>query len=201
MRDAGNGGSLTRESAAVVAEGRAKMTDTFSDFIELIESPALKQIAAHWQRAKGTRKMPGWSDIKPAAIYRHLSLVWSYKYDLDKEEFTARLAGEHITQLFGKGFRGLPLSEAHPPEAFPWVYGICKRVVSEPALYEYRGQVFKQLGRVGLGERIMLPLSTDGLIGDGILGATEYNLTSGGSISAVAPSDEVERWFSLTEPS
>jgi hypothetical protein len=141
--------------------------------------------------------MPAWSDICPAKIREQLPIVWSYRFDRSARTFTARLAGDRITQIFGKGFRGLPLEEAHPPEAYPAIYALCERVVSEPALYRRQGHIFEQLGRAGAGERIMLPLSADGIHTDGIFGASEYRCHGAWEESATQATSDVEEWFAV----
>jgi hypothetical protein len=141
--------------------------------------------------------MPSWPDIRPAQIYAQLPIVWSYKFDRKTGKFTGRLAGDRITQIFGKSFRGLPLAEAQPPEAYPSVYALCERVVMEPALYRRRGPIFKHLGRPGYGERIMLPLSSDGVLGDGILGATEYRHPRNGGDIPIPNTADGEEWLPL----
>lgn len=77
------------------------------------------------------------------------------------------MSGDRIVEIFGKNFRGLSLSEIHPAESVPRIFRLFKRVVSEPALQEFRGTVFNQLNRVGIGARILLPLSTEGVMADG----------------------------------
>lgn len=126
-----------------------------------------------------------------------MPIVWAYNFDYGTRKFTARLAGDQISQIFGKSFRGLPLEEAHPPEAYPAIYALCERVVTEPALYRREGRIFEQLGRAGRGERIMLPLSTDGMHADGILGASEYRRPRILEEEAARVTSDVEEWFSI----
>lgn len=128
---------------------------------------------------------------------KQLPIVWAYAYDPDTEQFTGRLAGDKITQIFQKNFRGIQLAELHPPEAVGWIYHLLKRVVTEPALYHYEGQVFRQLERYGSGERIIMPLSSDGTQTDGLLGATEYTLHPGIAVTITAPSKQGEQWFPI----
>jgi hypothetical protein len=52
-----------------------------------------------------------------------------------------------------------------------------RRVVTEPCIAVGTGHVFLHAGRYGLGERVILPLSSDGAVGDGVLGATTYDLS------------------------
>src|ERR1700742_769655 len=170
----------------------------YSDFERAIKSEALKQVAAHWNEVRQGRLMPRWADIKPSSIAAHLSIVWSFRYDAAKDEFTGRLVGERIARHIGKDFRGLSLADAYPPDAVPWVMRLFKRVVTAPALYTFSGTVFTQMGRSGFGERILLPLSSDGARADGVLGATLLHDASGMALSLVAPPrDDASSWFAL----
>ena len=167
---------------------------SFEDFERSIESPGLRQVARHWQAVRGSRAMPGWNDIQPFKIAPQLSIVWSYIYDPLSDAFTGRLAGLRIEQKFGKSFRGTPMKDIYPAKDFPRLFARAKRVVNEPAFYRGCGPVFQHLNQAGLGERIMLPLATDGVHGDGILGATDYQLTFG---PHNAVTTETDYWFDL----
>ncbi len=169
----------------------------YSEFECAIQSPALRDVAAHWNQARQGRLMPSWPDIKPSRIAAHLSLVWSFRYDAARDEFNGRLVGDRIARHIGKDFRGLPLAGAYPADALPWVQKLFKRVVREPALYCHAGKLFTQMNQDGLGERILLPLSEDGVTADGVLGATLFHDASGMSLKLVAPDPAAERWFNL----
>lgn len=169
---------------------------TFALFHAAIVSPALKRVAAHWNDARATRRMPGWSDIRPAAIAGQLPIVWSYRYNAQTEEFIGRLAGQQVTSVLGARFRDASLAEIMPPAHFGWIYELLRRVVIEPALHVGSGRVFRHLDRFGKGERIVLPLATDGMTADGVLGATEYEfdtLTPDGP----EPIPETLHWFAV----
>jgi hypothetical protein len=168
-------------------------------FFDTILSSDLKQVADHWREAKGTRAMPAWTDLRPSAIASQLPIVWSYKYDPETGEFTGRLAGERITRLFGKDFRGTPMAHIQPASDFPWVYALCKRIVNEPAFYRGTGLMYRHLDRYGTGERIVLPLSSDGRVADGIVGVTEYRLDPRQADPATPIPRETEQWFPLYE--
>jgi hypothetical protein len=170
---------------------------SYSDFEASIKSSALQHVAAHWDEARQSRSMPSWPNINPAKIAAHLSIVWSFRYDADTGEFTGRLVGEHIARHIGKDFRNLRLDEAYPPDAFVWAAPLFKRVVTEPALYAHLGIAFTQLDRPGAGERIVLPLSSDGITADGVLGATVFDHLYNAPMTLVAPTRDAERWYSL----
>ena len=141
--------------------------------------------------------MPSWSDINPKAIAAQLPIVWSFKYDRLTRRFTCRLVGDRIAQFFGNNLRGASLAEVQPPEAFDPVNAMLLRVVQEPTVYRGGGRVFQQLDHFTSGERIILPLAADGITGDEVFGATEYDSPH---IYPGAPGrtvSENENWFPL----
>ncbi len=170
----------------------------FGAFESGIRSPALQAVAAHWHAVRGNRAMPSWSDLKPSRIAAYLSNVWSFRYDFGADDFFGRLVGECIGRHIGKDFRGLRLADAYPPDAIGWARGVFRRVAREPALYAYAGAMFTQMDRSGEGERIILPLSSDGKTADGILGATILGALPNAPMTLVLPRPQDERWFGLS---
>jgi len=172
----------------------------FEDFIQSIESADLRAVATHWRDARGDRKMPSWEQLRPSQMSAQIPMVWAYKYHRHTGQFTGRLASDRITQGFGKNFRGLLLEEAHPAESLPWIHQCLTRIVSEPAVYTSIGKLFKLGERVIDGERLALPLSSDGIHGDGVLGASDYQfLPWVPGHSPVELLTDVEQWFSLAQ--
>jgi hypothetical protein len=147
---------------------------SFREFFESIEHPDLRVVAGHWAEARKQKLIPAWSDLDPSAMARQLGIIWSWTYDPTSEEFTGRLAGERIEAVFGKSFRRKRMSEIFPPHQYRAIYGRHRRVVEEPCLCWGIGRVFIHLDRYGSGERIIMPLGSDGLRADGVLGATIY---------------------------
>jgi hypothetical protein len=162
--------------------------------VQSIASPELTRVAQHWNNVRGSRAMPGWYDIRPSQITAQLPIIWTYKYDRTTDTFTGRLAGDLIEHVFGKSIRGTPMTEMYPEKDFPRLFARSKRVVCEPAFYRGEGMVFKHVDHYGHGERIILPLADDGILGDGIFGATVYKSISG------TPAEDIpenETWFPL----
>jgi hypothetical protein len=139
-----------------------------------LQEPALIAVAEHWHASRGDREMPGWRDIDPAAIKQHLPIIWSWRWDAALGTLVGRLAGEQITAVLGVNVRGRPIEECFPPEVLETVIARYKRVMLEPAFMHSAGKVYGTVGGEGWGERIALPLATDGVSGDGIIGATVY---------------------------
>jgi len=150
---------------------------SFKDFVAAIESPALRSVAEYWGMARGSKRMPGWKDIDPAAIAPYLAIVWSWRYDRSTDSFTGRLAGDEITRAFGKDLRGKRMEEFFADWQYDLIFARHKRVAMEPAFAHGTGPVFIHAERYGLGERIIMPLAADGATGDGIFGATVYSMT------------------------
>lgn len=171
----------------------------FREFCGAIMSPDLQAVAEHWNEARADRALPGWKDLSPKRIAKQLTSIWSYTYNFQGDEFTGRLAGDRIVGIFGKTFRGVPMSQIYPTKDFPKLFDRCKRVINEPSLFHGHGMVFMHLGRPARGERIILPLGDDGMCGDGVLGATVYPTGSSSANSHLDFQEECESWFALTK--
>jgi hypothetical protein len=150
------------------------MPGSFDPFLGSIEAPALRAIAQHWNAARGPQLLPSWETLRLEELPQPARLTWIYAYDPATGKFTGRLSGEQITKAFGKSFHGLPLELAHTGAIYLWVHHALTRVVSEPAAYRSTGKLYKQAGRIIEGERIALPLGSDGRTGDGIIGASWF---------------------------
>lgn len=173
---------------------------SFAEFHSSLASPRLQAIATHWNAVRGGAAMPSWEQLQPSKIAPYLAMIWVWKYDRASGEFTGRLAGSLITRAFEQNFRGIALRDAHPPEVLAWVEPALTRVVCGPNLYRNSGNLFRQSGRITQGERIMLPLASDGEHGDGILGASCY----GPLLTARSDDMELlrdrEEWFAVDLP-
>ena len=142
--------------------------------------------------------MPAWAGLMPTAIKAQLSIVWSYTYDQASDLFTGRLAGNRVAIIFGRNFHGLSMSEAYPKSDYPSLFAKCKRILGEPALYHGRRLKFHSSGKLGEGERIIMPLSSDGIAGDGVFGATDVPPSFGDEIPEIDFDGEIVRWFSTS---
>ncbi|MDB5359410.1 MAG: hypothetical protein JWO51_707 [Rhodospirillales bacterium] len=154
-----------------------------------IQSTALKAVFAHWLDARSDRPMPAWRNIDAAAIGKYLPMVWAWRFDFAQGTFIGRLAGEEIVAVLGKEIRGRRLEQCFPADATQLVLDRYKAVMTGPRIMHTTGHVHMKTGRHGIGERIVLPLSEDGITGDGVLGATEYRLNIGDAKSVGAAID------------
>lgn len=167
----------------------------FSALTSRIESAALRAVVDHWQQARADKPMPAWSDLSPSAIAPYLKQLWAFRYDRQTGEFTARLAGSRVVVGFGDSFRGTPLKQLHPPHVFELAQQQMSKVVLEPAIYRSSGKLFKVGEHVIEGERIILPLASNGHHGDGVLGASEFVFS--GVSGAIELLCENLEWYSI----
>lgn len=149
---------------------------SFEQLLGRISNGSLRVVAEHWNEARAARRMPGWSDIRPAAIVRSLPIIWSWKYDRASDQFVGRLAGEEIVHAFGENLRGRTAEEFFRDRGGETIIARHRRVVTEPCFFHGAGAVFAHAKRIVRGERIILPLAEDGENGDGVIGATIYNV-------------------------
>lgn len=181
---------------------RQQLPMDFDSFQKAIISPALRDIAAHWAEAREGALMPSWAQLRPSRMARHLSIVWAFRYDRAKDRFFGRLAGGKFAWVFDKSFRSMPLEEAWPPQSASRSHQLMHRLVTEPRVLRSAGGLFRYAGRAFEGERLALPLASDGFHGDGVLGATVYDyplpVPNQGPIELLL--DDIE-WSSLPAPS
>lgn len=151
--------------------------DPIPTVLAALSSDRLRRILSHWDDVRGDRLMPGWEDIDPVAIARELPIIWAWKYLRETDSFQGRFAGEEINAIFGKSLRGADMREFFADWEYERVFQKRRRVVTEPCIAVGTGHVFVHADRYGVGERIILPLAGNGRDGDGVLGATTYDLS------------------------
>lgn len=147
---------------------------SFDLLLSKISVPAVREVALHWNTVRGQKRMPAWSDINPAAIARHLPIIWSWKYDFASDTFTGRLAGEQIVYAIGGSFRGKTSDEFFQGRDADAMLESARRVVRDPCFFFGKDGVYGRTRRVIAGERAAFPLSDDGIVADGIFGVTYY---------------------------
>jgi hypothetical protein len=170
---------------------------SFQQFLKAIRSPRLASVARHWDEARRGKRMPAWGDIKPSLIKAQLPIIWSWRFDDASGQFVGRLAGNEIELAFGRSFRNRPMSDIFREHDYEKFLARHTRVMREPALFIGRGLVFNHLKRLDVGERIVMPLAADGVIGDGILGATDAKTQVGQVNEELIRRGEEESWFAL----
>ena len=140
-----------------------------------MESQSLHLLLEHYLEARGDRRMPARGDIDATRLGPVLPIIWVNAYEPDAGTFRYRLAGEEVNAIFGAPIAGRLLSDFVNGKRFDQVNGNFLRVVREEQAMLARGPMYRCADRIALGERLALPLSSDGTTADGIIGATARN--------------------------
>jgi len=143
-----------------------------------IRTERLRMLLEHYLEVRGDRRMPSRRDIEPLRLGPVLPFIWVSDYEAAAGTFRYRLAGEQEKELWGQPVSGRLLSEFSPPERFSATNETFLKVLREEAALIAHGAVFRCSGRIGLGERLILPLASDGVIADGLIGATYRESTT-----------------------
>ena len=167
------------------------------DFETVIRSDVLRELLQHWRDAKGSRRMPGWSDLNPALIKPVLPLIWSWKYDRADDRFTGRLVGDRIHKLYGASNAGRTLEDCFPKGYYAAIAPVFRRIVTTPEFLREHGPIYAHLGGACDGERIALPLAEDGEHADGIIGASYFVLEGPLIREGTTLTTTTEEWFAL----
>ena len=146
----------------------------FNEFLNQISNSDLRNVASHWIEARGPKLMPAWADINPKAIAKQLKYTWAYHYRREDRSFIGRLAGTFIETRVHQSFHGHTMEEMFSGSELEWIKRCCQRVVDSKALHCGSGGMATIVHPLGVGERIVMPLSTDGSNVDGVIGATVY---------------------------
>ena len=95
----------------------------------------------------------------------------------------------------GANFWGGSIKTLYSPPVFEEAYRFLNKVVTMPAAGRSNGTLFTMVEKAVTGERIALPLASDGVHADAVLGASDYDPTP--VTSPVALVHENVKWFPL----
>lgn len=168
----------------------------FAAFRNSIQSPTLRAIADHWNRARGKLRIASWDQIGLSRWGEHLSSAWAFDYDRRTGDFTGRLAGSNIMVGAGRSFQGAALKDLHPPHVFTEVHGYLLRVVSGPACCRWSGKLFRLANQEIEGERIVLPMGGESGA-SGVLGATWYDYAIWRTPDGLEVMHDHAEWYGL----
>jgi hypothetical protein len=147
---------------------------TFESFIHRVQSPALRIVAKHWHEARGTKRMPSWTDFQSYDSSPYFRLLWGLDCHLATGQFALRFAGDKLRKWVGENYRDARVYDRYPDSASAESHQLLTRIVTTGRAARSSGPLFAVGDYVVTGERIALPMSEDGETGDGILGASDF---------------------------
>ncbi len=147
----------------------------------------------HYLDVRGPRLMPRRNDIDALRLGPVLPYIWLSDYEEAQGTFRYRLAGEEVNAVFGTRITGLLLSDMVMGERFSAVNSLFLRVLTERMALHAEGPVYRCTDKMTLGERLVLPLSSDGVTADGLVGVT----VRGESVDLTTVTADAEQLYSF----
>lgn len=115
------------------------------------------------------------SEIDPVQIAHALSITFLCDYERASGRLRYRLVGEDIAERYNVPLRGRYQDEAYSIDEREGHLARVACVMETPAIIHTIGAVHVIRRRLGIGERLGLPLGSDGHTADGLIGATAYD--------------------------
>lgn len=137
-----------------------------------IKNPPLRQLLDHYLAVRGDRRMPSRYDLDATELGPVLPIIWISQLEEAAGTFRYRLAGEQVNEIWGMSVAGHLLSDFVSPDRFRVTNEAFLKVLHDEAALLASGPVYRCTDRIALGERLVLPLSSDGVTADGLVGAT-----------------------------
>ncbi len=165
-----------------------------------VEDPRLDALWRHWLAARAGRLMPARRALDATAMPATLPHIFVYEYRRQTGRFYCRLSGAEINRVVGKTCARRFLDELFTPAVFAVVAERYNRVVRTPTLAYMRGIINMANGARVPGERLILPLSDDGVVADGLIGGAIYRLPQAFTAATWVNEPLVEARFASLPP-
>jgi hypothetical protein len=162
-----------------------------------IRNQRLRTLLEHYLEIRRGRRLPSRRDIDAARLGPVLPIIWISEYEAAAGTFRYRLAGEEVNRMWDRSIAGCLLSDFVLPERFKPTNDAFLRVIREEAALIASGPVYRCSDRIGVGERLVLPLSSDGVTADGLLGATHRDVVVG--LEEASMSEQVSTFVLIDE--
>lgn len=123
--------------------------------------------------------MPARRDVDPLEIPWALSKIFLIDYE-PPDVFRYRLAGQEVSDVFGRNLKGCTLEDILSPDGHVRVTKRWMNLVETKSVIAMKGLVYLPADRIPVGERLLLPLAEepDGPV-TGLLGMTECEWVNG----------------------
>lgn len=144
------------------------------DTLPNLQDPRIKKLRDYWAGLARDGAMPRRSDLDPIALKDVLEIIWLYEYENSPVRFRCRLAGEAVNARYDGGIGRRYLDDFFSGKLLHDVQAHYLAVLDMPCIGYSIGRVYGALGKIGFGERILLPMSDEFGQPRFVLGATNY---------------------------
>jgi hypothetical protein len=136
-----------------------------------IGNRSLHRLIAYWFDKRGERALPALRDVDPTEIPLLLGQIWLCDRQADSGRFRYRLAGEKINAFWGYSIAGKHLEEIVPSDRLASATEKFRMACELPAILHDHVCLSLTEEITQTGERLILPLSDDGVRVNVLLGA------------------------------
>lgn len=140
---------------------------------EFIVPPQQRALLDYWLRIRGDRRMPGRADIRPdeidASLLPHVGLIDVIGHG---DRFRYRLVGTAMNRLYARNYTGQYVDAAKAPEYASVLVDEYRACAREAAIRAFTAVQRYAGGFTRRSDRLLLPLSADGVSVDMILFST-----------------------------
>jgi len=132
-----------------------------------------------WRASRTDGPVPAKRDFDPFQVPSLLRYAWLYRLDSPTGDFVCLLAGEDVNHAWGRSIKGETLADVVGEDEHPGILRRWRELLEVPQI-QY-GQRDEQLTNQALwkAERLLLPMSSDGVQADHIIGVSLYRLATG----------------------
>ncbi|WP_339848557.1 PAS domain-containing protein [uncultured Nisaea sp.] len=137
-----------------------------------LRTESTRLLLQHWRSIMEENRLPSRNKIDPSQLAPVLPSIWLCDFMREENRFRYRLTGEKVAKRFGHKLSKHYLDDLTDPSYYPRVHRYYRNAVDFPAVLYIYGRLYAETANPIHGERILLPLSDDGLGVHGLIGAT-----------------------------
>jgi hypothetical protein len=134
--------------------------------------PEIRSFYDYWNGKRGDRIMPARAELDPVDIPSLLEHIFLIDVNRDPPALRYRVFGTAITNLFHRDLTGLEVGAGSQPEHLPGILARYARILSERTPFFHRDRMRETANDFTPVERLILPLSEDGVAVDKLIGMT-----------------------------
>jgi hypothetical protein len=134
--------------------------------------PEIRTLYDYWDGKRRGRIMPSRADLDPVDIPLLLQYVFLIDVARDPLALRYRVFGTALAALFRRDLTGLEIGAGSQPEHLPGILARYARILAERVPFFHRDRMREQANDFTTVERLIVPLSRDGVHVDQLIGMT-----------------------------
>jgi hypothetical protein len=134
--------------------------------------PEIRALYEYWDGKRRGRAMPSRAELDPVDIPALLPYIFLIDVTRHSQALRYRVFGTALSELFRRDLTGLEVGAGSQPEHLPGILARYARILEERVPFFHRDRMREQANNFTSVERLILPLSRDGIDIDQLMGMT-----------------------------